>query len=375
MADINKLKDKIKSTIYPNGKGAINASDHQAMLLEMADGMAETDTKLATLSARVDGIENGDSSVTPDWNAQEGETGYIKNKPFGLTGGEWKELHGGPDDMPVEIIAYNWDESLWIEGLGQNPYMVVSDGTNSVIIKLNNESTVSKPFGQYTLELAGGILQLFGDTSEAFSIHYYVTDTIVPLDEAYIPDTIVRESDLEGLSEGIALRNVGAEDTDESVDEPEIPTPSVSNEWKCVFDGRMEVGANNMMVSTFADGSPLKASELIVQILLDQQSTVVTQGYVAVNSTSNTQQSYYGPLFFERETEPYGLSQVKMKASPMYMVAEVTAGLINKVAQGVDVAARLGSTIPQIYEDFTMVRVFTNTPIAECPPLINIYAR
>ena len=51
MADINKLKDKIKSTIYPNGKGAINASDHQAMLLDMADGMAETDTKLATLSA------------------------------------------------------------------------------------------------------------------------------------------------------------------------------------------------------------------------------------------------------------------------------------------------------------------------------------
>lgn len=45
MADINKLKDKIKSTIYPNGKGAINASDHQAMLLDMADGMAETDTK------------------------------------------------------------------------------------------------------------------------------------------------------------------------------------------------------------------------------------------------------------------------------------------------------------------------------------------
>jgi hypothetical protein len=55
MADINKLKDKIRSTIYPNGKGAINASDHQAMLLDMADGMAETDTKLATLSEKVNG--------------------------------------------------------------------------------------------------------------------------------------------------------------------------------------------------------------------------------------------------------------------------------------------------------------------------------
>lgn len=53
MADINKLKDKIKSTIYPNGKGAINASDHQAMLLDMADGMADTDTKLAELSEEI----------------------------------------------------------------------------------------------------------------------------------------------------------------------------------------------------------------------------------------------------------------------------------------------------------------------------------
>lgn len=51
MADIKKIKDKITSTIYPNGKGAINATDHQAMLLEMADAMAETDTKLTELLA------------------------------------------------------------------------------------------------------------------------------------------------------------------------------------------------------------------------------------------------------------------------------------------------------------------------------------
>lgn len=70
MADINKLKDKIRSTIYPNGKGAIKASDHQAMLLDMADGIqafndalastdskftqaiAETDTQLAALQQK-----------------------------------------------------------------------------------------------------------------------------------------------------------------------------------------------------------------------------------------------------------------------------------------------------------------------------------
>lgn len=59
MADTNTLKDKIRSTIYPNGKGAINAADHQALLLDMADGMAETDTKLTELSERIDEIESG----------------------------------------------------------------------------------------------------------------------------------------------------------------------------------------------------------------------------------------------------------------------------------------------------------------------------
>lgn len=68
MADINKLKDKIKSTIYPNGKGAINASDHQAMLLDMADGMAETDTKLATLSAYTGNNDVNNSSLKQGFN-------------------------------------------------------------------------------------------------------------------------------------------------------------------------------------------------------------------------------------------------------------------------------------------------------------------
>jgi lysophospholipase L1-like esterase len=64
MADINKLKDKIKSTIYPNGKGAINASDHQALLLDMADGMAETDTKLTELSEETIVIRSTTASNT-----------------------------------------------------------------------------------------------------------------------------------------------------------------------------------------------------------------------------------------------------------------------------------------------------------------------
>lgn len=96
MADINKLKDKIKSTIYPNGKGAINASDHQAMLLDMADGMAETDTKLAELSAVIglEGANNIDlsnansgyiSATTGNINA---DTGYKYTNPIQVKKGQ-----------------------------------------------------------------------------------------------------------------------------------------------------------------------------------------------------------------------------------------------------------------------------------------------
>lgn len=41
MADIARLKGRIKETIYPNGKGAITAEAHQELLLEIADILGE----------------------------------------------------------------------------------------------------------------------------------------------------------------------------------------------------------------------------------------------------------------------------------------------------------------------------------------------
>lgn len=46
MIDTNDLKEKIRTTIFPNGRGAINAADHQALLLDMADGMGAMNDKL-----------------------------------------------------------------------------------------------------------------------------------------------------------------------------------------------------------------------------------------------------------------------------------------------------------------------------------------
>ena len=61
MADINTLKDKITSTIYPNGRGAITAESHQALLLEMADTIGEVEAAKADKT-----IEYGKNIVSAD---------------------------------------------------------------------------------------------------------------------------------------------------------------------------------------------------------------------------------------------------------------------------------------------------------------------
>lgn len=57
MADINTLKDTIRETIYPNGRGAITAESHQALLLEMADTISEVE------AAKADLINEGEKRI------------------------------------------------------------------------------------------------------------------------------------------------------------------------------------------------------------------------------------------------------------------------------------------------------------------------
>ena len=87
MLDINKLKDKIKSIIYPNGKGAINASDHQALLLDMADGMAETDTKLTELESELNENESEISSIGLDASAALTSAGGVRKLTIQVASG------------------------------------------------------------------------------------------------------------------------------------------------------------------------------------------------------------------------------------------------------------------------------------------------
>lgn len=151
-----------------------------------------------------------------------------------------------------------------------------------------------------------------------------------------------------------------------------------SNEWKCVYDGRMEVGARFLEFATYADGTPLKAMEAIVQVYMDESSTQHTQGYVTIHSTNNATDSLYGAIYYEKNdigTTPQ-FCQLSFKASPAFMLASMIESARIIVAQGPALMGRLGNKIPpQIYEDITYIKLTPNTPIAAAAPLVKIYAR
>lgn len=128
MANINKLKDKIKSTIYPNGKGAINASDHQAMLLEMADGMAETDTELAKLSEEINGENEELIGTIQDGNINNGG-GITSSSAFSYWFYDLSALDKGLT-IHVETTYKGAYTTLW--ALHSAPYSVNSGLTTLV---------------------------------------------------------------------------------------------------------------------------------------------------------------------------------------------------------------------------------------------------
>lgn len=152
----------------------------------------------------------------------------------------------------------------------------------------------------------------------------------------------------------------------------------VANEWKCVMDRRMVEGEWYIETSTYADGTPLRATEIIVQILMDISAEKSSQGYIQVQSTNNKNIPHYGALYFEANLSNNNpcLSQIKLVASPhTYLVAEIMDKSVVAIAQGKELWGRAGVGSPQIYEDFTWIRIGPTTPYTSAVPHIKIYAR
>lgn len=188
----------------------------------------------------------------------------------------------------------------------------------------------------------------------------------------------LQDTKLAKLSGEIALRNVCAEDTDESVDEPDLPTPSVNGEWKCVMERRMVEGESNIICTTYADGTPLKATELRFQMIVDMVSSRIVTGYIYIHSSSNSTNCAYGTIDFESNQLPQGKkwwSEVRIKTSPTFTtMADIVKNLRNDYSHTSNWNGNVGNN-PQIYEDIVQITITPNAAISSAAPYIRVYAR
>ena len=150
------------------------------------------------------GSGGGDSYETPDWNASEDEAGYIKNKPFGFEDYVSKDIiveAGG--DFEREILRYSEEYGFWgnYDDLSDNPLVVLTkDGITIAEMQLApNTSKVTEGDGDFYLRLEDNVLYVYGwSEKESETFKYYIGEP-KQLNEAYIPDTIARKSDLENI--------------------------------------------------------------------------------------------------------------------------------------------------------------------------------
>lgn len=203
-----------------------------------------------------------------------------------------------------------------------------------------------------------------------------------PYDDTELRNEIARvDTDLTELSAEVSKRNLGAEDTDESVDEPEIPapTPSASNEWKCIADRRLLEGEKNIIFTTYADGTPLQAKEVMVQLLCDKKAAQNITGYVGIKSTNNQTETIYGSLTYEKTNIDEGnqhLQQMRICASPFFTIAELAPDVKCTVATPTTAYYQGGNLKTfQIYEDIVYVRINANVALTSAASYLKIYAR
>ena len=440
---------------------------------------------LQELSERVDGLEGGSgSSATPDWDASEGEEGFIKNRThykresvdeYGVEDVYWDEDDGGNFHLfNIEVNPDKKIDSVNFSCSGKKSKdIIIADNeidfetsieiSSKEIYRLQGTISISD-YGKYK-----GINITARCNYELWDLTVNINDiTLVKLPEEYIPESIARKSELtelssqvSGLSERVDELGEGGssvfvathgETTLQEIKDAiaakkvvvcyfdnkcyvlsiitsndvtlvaskgnylyalacnyknewngaayiyshelnnlangnvqltiagksaEVATP---REWKCVYDGRMEVGIKKLIFTTLEDGTPLKADEVIVQILNDKTATTNITGYVVVQSTTNKTRSMFGSVNYESSTITEGkplLNQIRLKASPhMYMLAEMDVNVKQVVASPTQRYVQGGNASTfQIYEDIVSVELDLNSVTTSAAPYIKIYAR
>ena len=173
---------------------------------------------------------------TPDWNAKEGEAGYIKNRTHCIDLGNFVELPESVfeyDDVEYEKICYDFNIYSYAAEPEYFIFKLVdpNDQNNETFIKIDcdKSQTLSAVLTKrdrheedhlpiyFDVNPEDGFIKIWfwgGATDKRPNIYYAVKECgtynhIKQLDEIYIPDTIARKSELDEVySSAITNTNV-----------------------------------------------------------------------------------------------------------------------------------------------------------------------
>ena len=128
-------------------------------------------------------IEGGKGGATPDWNAKEGEEGYIKNKPFSLEYCKG-DLVQGIIEMPAYYdicLRTSFNDIVRIPAYFRGQFKI-NEGP-PIYVEIADTSSSSK------------FIQLLEDYNYYSFLEVYTN--IKRIDDVFIPDTVARKSDID----------------------------------------------------------------------------------------------------------------------------------------------------------------------------------
>lgn len=323
--------------------------------------LTQLSSQVGTLSEKVDNLPSGESSM---FEAIYGETpfadlwnAYQSNKHVVVRSGKFVLSLVRADEALISFSA------------------------------INNENVYSATCNSSNIWSQGSVFQTEKAQNKVTSLSDKSTNTQYPSAKAVYealqnvgggePSQYIKEATTS--ADGNTLTLIKKDNTQVVFSPSGGGESSGSNEWKCVFEGRPAVGTKNWEFRTFSDGTSLKATEVIIQVLCDKTSTANATGYVQINSTLNKTLTAYGTIALEataaKEAEPL-LYEMRLKASPCFMIAEISASIKATAGLATNVHRNGGHLKTfEIYEDIVYVKVYTTGVVTENVGLLKIYAR
>ena len=195
------------------------------------------DTDVKTKLARLE-REKADKSdiVTPDWDAQEGEAGYIENRTHYVTGtietinlnGEWSITKTNIIVNDDSIIDISWNIDFMANHTEGSCRFTGTDESNSY--SFDNDGF------HIDFQNHGGLIDLdmwaFGGADPHYgTVTIGVDFKYKTLDEVYIPDTVVKTTPqtLSDTDKNQALTNLGLTDIAKKSELDEVYSSAVTN--------------------------------------------------------------------------------------------------------------------------------------------------